>query len=121
MLSLAIRGAGGGGGRGGGSSMSVPSKCRYPPLFHFTMSQPYTYTYMYIPCTPPPPCLTMQVGSTLEVITWNGTDRKFCDIVETGEPIVTVKLGGHSGREYTAQMYPHRMTPDKYSGKLTSG
>ncbi|CAN0421369.1 unnamed protein product [Pylaiella littoralis] len=24
-----------------------------------------------------------KVGSTLEVITWNGTDRKFCDIVET--------------------------------------
>lgn len=26
-----------------------------------------------------------KVGSTLEVITWNRTDRKFCDIVETGK------------------------------------
>lgn len=35
------------------------------------------------------PCSTLlyvaKVGATLEVITWNGTDRKFCDIVETGE------------------------------------
>lgn len=38
------------------------------------------------PPLPSPLSFTLQVGSTLEVITWNGRDRKFCDIVETGTP-----------------------------------
>lgn len=38
----------------------------------------------------------LQVGSTLEVVSWTGIDRKFCDIVETGEekrPLIADWLG----------------------------